>query len=126
VRHLADEFRQPRQLVPVRQRVEQKRRIAFEQPAERLDESRRVIPDFGVAGGQLTAIGERRFHCRVTMAVEDGHPVAVLEQRVGCGNAGDTGSNNGDVCHDRPPQSDMDPIGRSRSNGPHLSRYLRA
>jgi hypothetical protein len=65
-----------------------------------------MIPDFGVAGGELAAIGKRRFHCRVTMPVENGHPVTALEKGIGCGNAGDTGSNNGDVRHDRPPQSD--------------------
>jgi hypothetical protein len=51
--------------------------------------------------------------------------VAAIDESVSRCDAGYAGANNGNVCHEGTSAISMDRIGRSRSMGPHLSRYLR-
>ena len=59
-----------------------------------------MVPNFGIARGELPTIRERRFHRCVAVAFEHGHVVTAIEQCMSSSNAGNTSTNNGDVCHE--------------------------
>src|SRR6516225_9102929 len=59
-----------------------------------------MVPNFSVARRKLPAICERRFHRCIAMAFEHGHVVTAIEQCISGSNAGNAGTNNGDVCHE--------------------------
>ena len=77
---LRDEFGQPGIFVPARLEVEKQRRIAFEKPFEAFHKRGRMIPYFGIACGELPAIGERCLHRRVAVAFEHRNGVTAIEQ----------------------------------------------
>ena len=97
--NVGDEFRQPGIFMPARREIERERRIPARQPLDPFDHRRPGVPHFGVAGRELTAIGERGFHGGVALTIEDRHGEAPVEERVGCRDTGDTGADDGDVVH---------------------------
>ena len=94
---VADELGHPGILVPVGRRVHQERRVALEHPGDALDDRGPVVPNLGIAGGKLPAIGEGSFHRGVALPVEHGDGVAFFGQRVGGGDARDAGADNCDM-----------------------------
>ncbi len=97
VRDVAEELRHPRIFVPGRHRVHQQRRIGLEHPFDALQHGRPGVPHFGIAGGELAAIGERGLHRRIALAVDHGDRIALVGQGIGGGDAGDAGADDGDV-----------------------------
>ena len=96
----AEKLGNPRELVPARAGVEQQRRIAPRHPAQALEHGADRVPHFAIAGRKLPAVGERGFHGRKRLAIDDGDMVPAFEQRVGRGNAGDAGSDNRKMRHE--------------------------
>ena len=97
-----DELGHPGELVPGGRGVDEQRRVLPQHPLDALQEGRRLVPDLGVRGGQLAAIGEGRLHRGIGVAVEDRHVEAALQELVGGGDAGDAGADDSDGSHDNP------------------------
>ncbi|MGY4452789.1 hypothetical protein ACVWZR_007449 [Bradyrhizobium sp. i1.3.1] len=101
VADIGDELAHPRIFVPVRPRVHQQRRIAPEHPAQAFQDRCGAVPHFGIAGGELSAIGEGGLHRGVAVLVEHRHLVSAFEQGIGSRYAGDAGADDGDMGHGR-------------------------
>ena len=112
----ADELGEPGELVPAGLGIDQQRRIALEHPLEALDDGRPVVPDLGIGGRQLAAVGERGFHRRVAVLFQQGDREAALGQGIGGGDAGDTATDDCDCFH----------CCRSRTSGGHSPCAQRA
>ena len=72
---------------------------------------------------KLAAVGEGGFHGGIALPVEDRHGEAAVEQRIGGGDAGDAGADDGDVMHGVTPRDSVavqDPS-RSAALGPDPS-----
>ena len=128
VANLSDKFGQPRIFMPAGCGIEQKRRVGFEHPFHTFDDGGNAVPDFGIAGRKLPAIGKRCFHGGIGVFFENADFIPALEQSISGGCAGDTSTNDCDVGHVffnsvTKVAADMTCLSVDR---PHLSRYLRA
>ncbi len=104
VRDLRHELHHPGILMPGGFGVHEERGILLGHPFDAFEDGGPAGPDLGIAGGELAAIGEGGLHACIAVPVEDRDGIAALEERIGGGDAGDTGADHGDMLHD--PRSD--------------------
>jgi len=58
------------------------------------------VPHLGIAGGELSAVGEGGLHRGIAVLVEHRDLKAAFEQGIGGRYAGDAGADDGDMSHD--------------------------
>ncbi len=75
----------------------QQRCVGLKGPQERLPRYLRARPGFGVAGRDLSAVGEAGLRGRGGLAVDDGDFVALLAKEIGRGDAEQAGAEDDDV-----------------------------
>ena len=84
----------PEPLAHVRADVEQERRVFLAQPLQHLERRAGVGPGFGMADGDLPAIGKAGFGGRCGLPVDHGHLVAELLEVIGRSHAEQAGAKN--------------------------------
>ena len=89
---LAQEGGAPEPLLQFGTRPDQQRRIRLPEPAQDLARRRRIGPGLGVAGGDLSAVGETRFECRAGLSIHHDDVVAGFPQEPRTGHADDAGA----------------------------------
>ncbi|MNT21294.1 hypothetical protein D3C72_1566300 [compost metagenome] len=99
VRHGGDEFGEPAQLVPGGAGVHQQWGVVAQHPLDALHQRGAVGPDLGVRCGELAAIGERGFHGRVAMALEQRDRETTFGEGVSGRHAGDATADDCDCLH---------------------------
>jgi hypothetical protein len=90
------ELQAPQPLPHVGPDAEQQRRIFLAQPLQHLQRRAGVGPGFGVADGDLPAVGKAGFGSRRGLAVDHGDVVTLLAQEVRRGDAEQAGAENDD------------------------------
>ncbi|ARP53519.1 hypothetical protein ALFP_1632 [Alcaligenes faecalis] len=111
----AYKLRHPAVFVPAWLGIEQQWGVFAHHPFQTLENGAATVPDFGIASGQLSAVGEGGFHRGVAQAVDNGNLIAFQAEGVGGGDSGNTGANDGNMRHNRlltgelPPSSGNTP-----------------
>ena len=93
---LEEEARAPRPLRRIHAQAEEERRVVAPDPLQDLRRRIGIGPGFGVADGNLPAVGERSLHPRGIAAVHDHDLVALLGEIPGGGGADDAGAQDED------------------------------
>jgi hypothetical protein len=97
--NLGGEFGKPAIFMPARAGVQQQRCIGPEDPFHALDECGGAVPDLGIAGRKLAAIGKRGLHAGIALALDQGNAAAADKRRIGGGHTGDTGADDENMGH---------------------------
>jgi len=93
----------PAVFVPAWLGVEEQWSVLAHHPFQAFENGAAAVPDLGIAGGKLPAIGKRSFHRGVAKAVNNGDLIALQTKGVGGGDSGNTGTNDGNMRHNRAP-----------------------
>ncbi len=94
-RNGGDELAHPGDLVPGGLGIDEQRRAGLHHPFDALEHGGPAVPDLGIRGRELAAIGEGGFHRRIGLAIEDGHAAAALHQIIGRRDAGNARADDG-------------------------------